>query len=266
MDSGSVAQLLRDTRKKDEDARLIQQGDDLYLETTILESSAEYAPMPQQQQENVASMMEHAATSPVPDMRVQSIYYMFLLHHLVLLCVLVFALPIYYIGLSRQATIIVLSTSLVLFSILYVNMIFWRKFYQARVSMACLAGWTLCFAASIGSIATMLNNTAPFQLVISVWAQTVAVIVYCRLSPRILVPFPTAMLFMMGTMLLVWASGLALFVVEHDWRSAVVVLCISLACCVYHTFQLKRMEEYAYNSSWADVMLSIVQFYKVWPN
>ena len=74
------------------------------------------------------------------------------------------------------------------------------------------------------------------------------------------------MLFMMGTTLLVWAAGLALFVVEHDWRSAVVILCISLACCVYHTFQLKKMEEYAYNSSWADVMLSIVQFYKVWPN
>ena len=267
MNSGAVAQLLRDARKKDEDARLIQQGDNLYLETTIgvaaeeeESSQAAYAPLPG------PSMMEQAATSPIPDMRIQSIFYMFLLHHLILLCVFVFALPIYYVGLSRQATIIVLSASLVLFAILYVNMILWRTYHQARISIGCLAGWTLCFAASMGSIATMLNNTAPFELVIIVWAQTVAVIVYCRLSPRILVPFPTAFLFMIGTTLLVWSASLALFVVEHDWSSAIVVLVIALACCAYHTFQLRKMEEYAYNSSWADVMLSIVQFYKVWPN
>ena len=263
MEKGAVAQLLRDTRKKDEDARLIQQGDELYLEsTTNLLENSHYAPLPV---ENV-SMMEQAAVLPVPDMRVQSIYYMFLMHHLVMLCVLVISMPIYFVGLSRLAAIICLSVSLVLFAIFYINMILWRKLYEARISVGCLIGWTLCCAVSIGSGSILLGNIALFQWVVLIWGQTLAVIVYCRLSPRIFVAFPTALLYMCGVTLLIWASSIALFVVERDWFSAIAILLFALVCCGYHVYQINKMEEYAYNSSVADVMLSIVQFYKVWPN
>ncbi|MBX9636556.1 MAG: hypothetical protein K2Q45_03285 [Nitrosomonas sp.] len=264
---GSPFQILREVKKKDEDARLVADGDDLYLETT-----ASYNPIDATPATAVAaggettSMMEEAAIAPVPDMIVQSTFYMFLLHNLVLLCVFVLSLPLYYASPTRHSAVIWLAVSLVLFSIFYCNMLIWRKHYHVRLSIGLLCCWIVCFALSIGSIAVMLQNTAPILLVSMVWAETVAVLIHCKLSPRAIVAFPKAFLYMCSSTFFVWAICIALFVVEHDWPSAVVILIIAVLCCAYHAWQIKKMEHYCYNSSAEDVMLSIVQFYKVWPN
>jgi hypothetical protein len=256
----NIQKLLYETSKKDEDARLVQQGENLFLETTAPPDSNI-----EEEEEPKVSMMEESALAVMVDMRVLSIYYMFLMHHFVVLMILMLSFPLYYFTITQTTVIVsLLVVSCVLFCVLYCLMIFFRRRYM-QLAIACLVCWALCGTVIVGMTSNLLQNTAPIQFVAMLWAETIAVMVYCKLSPR-MVLFKTAAFYMTLAALCVWAIGIPSFIVQGDWPSAIVILVLGMACTAHGVHQIYIIDQHAYNSSWQDVLLSIVQFYKVWPN
>ena len=264
MNSDNLAQLLRDARKKDEDARLLKQGDDLYLESSAIPPSLVASSSTPIGVEEETSLLETTALAPMPDMHVTTLYNLFLMHHVILLTIAALSFPIYYFSPVLHIVVIALLPIASVFCVacyLVMQLIVKRNLQAA---IAFMAGWIVCLIVIVGTISNLLQNTAPIQLVVMLFAETVAMIAYCKLSPRQIKTFSAAC-YMAGAALLVWAASIASFIVERDWPSALVILFLAALFTAHHTFAIHRHASYSYNSSWQDALTGIVQFYKFWP-
>lgn len=262
MNADNLAELLRNARKKDEDARLLQQGDEIYLESAALP-----APSPSNSPPDggeFESILEETAFAPMPDIHVQTLYYTFLGHHLILLTIALFSFPIYYFSPSMHVAILVLLPFACVCNVICFITMQWIVKENIKVAMALLAGWVVCWIVIVGCTSNLLQNTAPIQLVLMLFAETVAMIAYCKLSPRSIQTFSAAC-YMTGAALLVWAVGIASFIYQGDWPSAVVILGLACLFTAHHVFAISMHSSHAYNTSWQDSLVAVVRFYKFWP-
>lgn len=262
MNADNLAQLLRDARKKDEDARLLQQGNEIYLESAALPPSSS---MPiGVEEEEPPSLLETTAFSPMPDMHVTTLYHIFLMHHIILLTIAALSFPIYYFSPTLHIVVLALLPIASVFCVAcFITMQILVK-TNLQASIAFMAGWLVCLIVIVGTVSNLLQNTAPIQLIIMLFAETVAMIAYCKLSPRQIKTFSAAC-YMAAAGLLVWAVSIASFIVEGDWPSALVILCLACIFTAHHVHAVHRHASHSYNSSWQDALTGIVQFYKFWP-
>jgi hypothetical protein len=93
-----------------------------------------------------------------------------------------------------------------------------------------------------------------------VLAETMAVIVYSRFSPRFIAA-GYAILLMSTAGLVTWGASVALLVFYRDWLPGTVVLVLGLLCAVYHGFQVRVSEWHCYNTSHDDTLRSVMRFY-----
>lgn len=256
-----ATELLNLAGKKDDSARLIMSGDELFIETTgglpnSLGDEMITVTIPNPTDEG---LLEAAAVATRPDIRIQTIYNMFVAHSIATLTCLVLALPLYYFQPAKMPTIILLSTCCGLQTVFYFAMIYASK-RHTNAAFGFYVAWTLASTIVVSAVAILLANVAPFQLLAMIWAQTVVIVVYTKLSPR-MIKTEYALIFMVAITFVVWAISIAAFVIEHDWLSGSVILILGLATSVYHAFQIRISEAHGYNVSWEDTVLSIVQFY-----
>jgi hypothetical protein len=254
--------LLYDVSKKDDDARLVRDREGvIYLETTENLGPAAVTVSSTPPPPSAAStLIEDSASQPAVDVRVQVVQNMFLAHMLLMLATLLLGTPFYFMQAPRMALVIVLVCVMCAgFPLSYALMLWWRKSNVQGAAIAYLA-WCMNFIVAVGCVAHLAGNVAVFQWVAVVWAQSIAVIVYAKLTPRGNMYTSHAMLYMAFASLIVWGISIALFYVDHDWLSAGLVLGFAALCIVYHGHEMRACEA-RYNASWEDAALSVVQFY-----
>lgn len=261
--NGDMKAMIYATKKRDDDAAVVQQGDEVFLSTTETLPGVSYAPLdeeefPSNTNTTTTSMMEDAATAPRRDIRVQVIYNIFLTNGLYSIGVMILSLPFFFWPfVTRQAASIVLTVSCILLTASYFGAMFARK--APRVAIGMLGVMFFASVGIIGPSSNLTGNVAPIQLMFMLFVECMAIVFYARFSPQS-ISTVYAMMYMAIGALIVWAISIAVFVVERDWVSGTIILIIAGLCTAYHGLQI-RLTEARYNLSWEDTILSIVQFY-----
>ncbi len=255
-----AAALLNLASKKDDSAQLIMSGGSVFLQTS--------SPMPRSNDMELTvsmpnpsdeGLLESAAVAARPDIRIQSIYTMFVAHTIAIVTCLVLALPLYYMHPPHLVAGVLLSVCCALQAICFIAMLFARK-RHVNVAFGFYIAWVIIGAPIVSCIAVLLGNAAPFQFLAIVFMQSLAVVIYTKMSPRMISTIH-ALIYMLVASVVVWGISIASFVIEHDWLAGTVVLILSVAAAAYHAFQIRVSEAHGYNMSWDDTVLSIIQFY-----
>jgi hypothetical protein len=254
-----AASLLNFASKKDDDARLVLSGDELFLETTQPLPGFAQEPAPTMPNPANDNLLMDAATAPLADIRIQALYIVFLVHSIACLACLLFALPIYYLATDRAVAIVFLCAGCVGQSVAYFVMIFLRR-RHVRIAISVYAVWVVCWVFIVGPIAVLTGNVAPFQLVAMIWAESMVVIVYTKVSPR-MISARFAFVYMLIAAVVIWGIFIWAFVIDHDWDAGLIILSFGMVCAIYHANQISVSEEHNYGMSWNDTVLSIIQFY-----
>lgn len=241
-------------RKKDSDARIFREGNDLILETTIPLLSEE-EPTPILNGANLFVVQKEA-----PDIQVQVVHRIFLAHQFVTFGWFVLCLPLYFWDFGNVALVSLLVISTCVSVIMYVSAFALRK-TNANAAFSLYVCWALCLGTMLGCVTGMTDSWIPLQLELLLWAQCIAMIAYTKWSSRY-INYSTCFVFMVVATLVVWCIFIAAFIEQHDWPAAGVLLIVALACCAYNTFAIWRCcTHHAYNVAWPDTVRSIVNFY-----
>jgi hypothetical protein len=157
----------------------------------------------------------------VPDIRVQILYGTFLAHGLSCCACLALSVLMFFFlppmtTQPNQHVVLALVSASVLFALLYLGMCVAAAYKKTRFYLPLYVPWVLCGSVMVGCSAVLLKNTAPLQLVAMVLAETTAVIVYSRCSPRFIAT-GYAILLMSTAGLVTWGASVALLVFYRDW-------------------------------------------------
>lgn len=252
--------LVYQVAKKDDDAQLLH--DELTGET-VLETTLNLGGALQEIVPPPPTLMEQAAGEQMVDVRVRVVRVMFLVNSLFLLACLLFGLPLYMWHTTTLHTAIIVILAVAaggVFPLAYSLSIWFvsNKQYH-HYALAALATWWIASIFIIGTSANLAGDAAPFQFVLMLWAQCVALLVYTRLAPRTL-STTHAMLFMALATMCIWGVSIVVFFYDHDWISAAIVLVLALACIPYHGYQIRAAES-RYSMRQEDLVCAVVQFY-----
>ena len=252
----SLKQSLIDVFKRDDDARLLENAQgDIFIETkeTIPGHSATESPAS-------PGTVESAANAPLPDIRVLNIAYMFMGNALVTFIWTIGSLFPYIWGDSvpRVVGIVLVSVAATMFCVSYMLMIVTRKIF-AEVALGALCVWALFGALTLGASAALAHNVAPVQLSLLFLLQSLCVIAYTKLSPRNIQAAHAAG-YMAVVTLIAWSIFIFSFVQEHGWPGGLAILALSIMSIGHSAYEI-RVIEGRYSVHWADIQLSVIQFY-----
>lgn len=271
-----MERAVEDALKRDDDARVIVEVNErdevsgIYLETTQGALIAPHVPwlvrLEQTTNACCASMLDadllyNETRRPLPDVHTRVVRHVHLTNLFFVGSAMVLGLGFYYWPMSRLALILLISFAAFAFAAIYLGLITYRTTIEygwwegACVVLAC------CAALIVGCAAALSQSVAPFELMATFWAQSTMVLLYTQWSPRNATHVPTLGLLMAAATLCVWALGIVAAFELHGWRSAVVVLSLSLAALLYQMAWLRVSTTTQYNVSWRDSVLATTEFY-----
>lgn len=238
-------------KKKDDDTRLFVSGGAIYLESELI---------PVKEEDNSPSLIAEAATAMPVDMKVQSIYNVFVAQNFASLACLVMGMPFYYWELPHLVALCLTIIFSICCGFCYILMLVFRK-TQPYAALCIWLCFVLCGVVVTGCTASLVWNVSPFQLMMMLWMQSIAVIIYTRLSTRTISAW-YALTYMCLVSIFVWGLFIVAFVIEHDWIASIVILCLGLACAGYQAYEVHLiLDEYCYGNNWEDIILSIITLY-----
>lgn len=202
---------------------------------------------------------DSALQSQLPDVRVQVIYYMFLVNAIFCVgCILVGAIP-YYHYFGRRATEYAFIGVAIGWSLTYVLMSFavFEQYLQVALWIAGL--WAILTAAFIGFASALSYNISPIQFMLVSFAQSITMVIYTRLSNRY-VSVVLSGVYMLIASVLAWILCIYGFVVENDWISAGVIAVLAIALVFYNTMQIQNTAS-RYDASWEKGVTAVLQYY-----
>lgn len=161
---------------------------------------------------------------------------------------------------GKNATILSMIFSSMFLGIFYVLTAFFLKQKHLYVAIACLGCWLLAGAAFVGFLSALVVNISPIQFVTLCFAQSLAIVVYTRVSIRKLV-HKIAVMAMLGATMVVWLVSIYGFVVENDWMAATVILLLSFFVVIYNHRYLLHVKNGGYNSTWESTAEAIIHYY-----
>lgn len=208
-----------------------------------------------------ADLLYNETRRPLPDVHTRVVRHVHMTNLFFVGSAIVLGLGFYYWPMSRLALILLISLAAALFAGLYLALIT----YRATIGY----GWwegacvllTCCGALIVGCAAALSQSVAPFELMATFWAQSTMVLLYTQWSPRNAAHIPTLGLLMGAATLCVWALGIVAAFELHGWRSAVVVLTLSLVGLMYQMAWLRISTTTQYSVSWRDSVLATCEFY-----
>ena len=271
-----MERALQSALKRDDDAELTVVVDDkdqvsgIYIETSEGALIAPHVPwlvrLEQRSQACCSSLLDadllyNETRRPLPDVHTRVVRHVHLTNLFFVGSALVLGLGFYFWPISRLALILLISFSATLFAGIYLALIAYRTtvgygwWEGACVALVC------CGALIVGCAAALSQSVAPFELMATFWAQSTMVLLYTQWSPRNAAHVPTLGLLMGGATLCVWALGIVAAFELHGWRSAVVVLSLSLASLGYQMAWLRVSITTQYSVSWRDSVLATTEFY-----
>lgn len=251
--------LLHDVRKKDDDMRVLHDArtGDVYVETIVdLDSAAAAA------ESSSPSLFEAAAAGVNVDVHVLVVQHMFFVYSLGLTSTLLIATPFYMWHRPSTTTLIVCLCVAAggIFPLAYGLLLWGAHHKKHRYELAAALGgcWAACVLIVICA-SLLAQKAAAFQLVTLLNVQCIMMLVYTKMSPRVM-HVPQAIVFMTLATLAQWGVSIALFYYDRDWMLAIVMLCVALACVPYHGYQV-RAAEGRYGVSADDLMASVVHIF-----
>jgi hypothetical protein len=238
-------------KKKDDDARLFVNNGAIYLESELI---------PVKEEDTSPSLIANAATALPVDMKVQTVYNVFVAQSFASLACLVMGMPLYYWELQHVVALCLAIIFSVCCGFSYILMLVFRK-TQPQVAFCIWISFVMCGVIVTGCTASLVWNVSPFQLMMILWMQSITVIIYTRLSTRTLSAW-YALTYMCLASIVIWGLFIYAFVVEHDWIASIVILCLGLACAGYEAYEIHLiLDEYCYGNSWDDIILSVITLY-----
>lgn len=202
---------------------------------------------------------EAALTSQLPDVRVQIVFYMFAAHMLFCMTAMVLGgIPYYHYfgaldthhGLWASVGAVFISHALMTAAITH---------RYVHVAIGAGASFTLAWAFFVGFFCATIYNIAPIQCMAMWWGQAMAMVIYTRLSPRLISVNKAGAVMTVAT-LLVWSASIYGFIVEVDWWGAAIILCLSLAMVGYNMTQIEDTEN-RYDASWEQGVTAVCNYY-----
>lgn len=193
------------------------------------------------------------------DLKITLLFYMHTTNlFYTMVAILMAAIP-YYDYLGTEATRDGLIASGICAIFLYTGLFTALSF--AKKSLMILFGslWGAAFAIFLGFLSASVYNIAPLQCLLVWWAQSLAMIVYTRLSPRN-VDRGTAVSAMLFASAVVWSASIYAFLIEKDWIvSGVMIVWAALLAC-YNVWQIANVKD-NFGMSWEDVVHVCAQYY-----
>lgn len=236
----SLTDSLVPITKKDDDATLIHvlETDELLLETNQpIDTGIDLeAALPNE------NLLQDAADAPMIDVQVQLVYFVFVVAAGMALCIMLFGSLPYWLLLKDASAEVVWGLfygSLALVVMIYGALVFFRK--KAQIAVGLLLGWMLALILFTGATAAILQDIAPFQFMTMMWAQTLVIVIYTRLSIQYISTL-WALVYMSVASLVVWAISIYAFSIEHDWITAIVLLGCAICAVGYNGFEIHRVQ------------------------
>ena len=140
-------------------------------------------------------------------------------------------------NLSQNTANYLAASLLVVASISYITMIFFR-------SLVSIVIWASCFAFGMGALAFLLNDISPLQTCSIIFVQSLSFIVYANISRRAISGKMTALLmFISGGV--TWLVGIYVFIEQKDWITGVILVGLVILFAVYSVIYVLYGERYS---------------------
>lgn len=203
-------------------------------------------------------------TPPTPqlmDVRVQIINLVFTFSGIVSMIGAILGSIPFFLSLPTQVAFhgLLSSVGLVVgFYIVFVIVLYTQRF----PALALFVPLVISGVCVIGFSCSLLNNLAPLQLCVILFAQAASVVVYCNVSPRG-ISVPVCAGIMAVATIAAWCMGIYGYVVESDWISSGVVAAFSICLLAYNVVFIIHTEG-NYDTSTAQKTLACMTYY-CWP-
>lgn len=200
-----------------------------------------------------------SANLPLPDLSVQHVFYVHTANVLFTTCAMLMgSIPyFYYLGLGASHAgffvgIIAWSLTLTILSV---------SLFTRHIFCAIAALGVLCFAsaAMAGFTAAITYTIAPVQMLVVSCGQSIAIVIYTRLSPRHLDPLLIGVVTLAASTL-VWCISIYAFIIESDWLFAGLIFGAAILLMLYNIWFAMRMTS-RFDSKWTSVAEAICTFY-----
>jgi hypothetical protein len=208
-----------------------------------------------------ADLLYNEMRRPLPDVHTRVVRHVHLSNLFFVGLALVLGLGFYYWPIPRLALILLISFAATFFAGLYLALIMYRTTVGYGWWEGACVALTFCAAIIVGCAAALSQSVAPFELMATFWVQSVMVLLYTQWAPRNATHVPTLGLLMGSATLCVWALGIVAAFELHGWRSAIVVLVLSLVGLMYQMAWLRVSITTQYTVSWRDSVLVLTEFY-----
>lgn len=265
LSQGLVDKLYEVTKRDDDAALLVAANGDVYVETSedlsecdeLYDADADAAPVLNVLDEH---MLERAADARPLDAPTRVLSHLYFSTALVALQATLFGLPLFFWPLPHAARVVVVCLAANGFVGFYAAMLALRQHANWLVPLACAEAWALSLAGVLGGAAGLADNAAPLVLGGMLWAQHVTVLVYVRHAGAKRLDTLRAVALMITATLCMWCLNIVTFVSRHDWVPGSAMLGLAVLSVGYTAWQLRRSVR-RYNTSWADAVRSVVEFY-----
>ena len=262
LSQGLVDTLYEVTKRDDDAALLVATNGDLYVETTedlsdLYDADADAAPVLSVLDE---TMLERAAEARPPDVQTRVLGHLYFCTALVALQATLFGLPLFFWPLPHAARVVVICLSANGFVAFYAAMLALRRHSNWLVPLVCAEAWALSLAGVLGGAAGLADNAAPLVLGGMLWAQHLSVLLYVRHAGAKHLQTLRVVALMVAATLCMWCLNIVTFVSRHDWVPGSTMLGLAVLSIRYVAWQLRRSVR-RYNTSWADAVRSVVEFY-----
>lgn len=198
---------------------------------------------------------------PLPDVHTRIVRHVHLTNLFFVGTALVLGLGFYFWPIPWLALVLLISFAATLFAGIYLALIAYRTTIGYGWWEGACVTLTCCGALIMGCAAALSHSVAPFEFMAVLWVQSTMVLLYTQWSPRNASHVPTMGLLMGSATLCVWGLGIVAAFELHGWRSAVVVLVLSLTSLAYQMAWLRVSLTTQYNVSWRDSVLATTEFY-----
>lgn len=250
--------------KKDDNARLLQDTNgELYLETLMSQEELEA-----EQQLSVTERIRNhmlnedavgeSVVGVVSDVRVQSIFYMFLANagmHLVIFLLAMQCMWIFW-DTNHTSLIILICIWSVALLFVYVALCLARPAWYTWVLLGI---FSLAMSVVLACAAVMTHHTAILLWTLVSLLQSLSMVVYAKVSPRNIVT-AWAVFIMFIVTILVWGISIVGFVTDGEWVIGLIVFGASVFTLLYHAWQISIIEA-RYSLSASDIQMSLVNMY-----
>jgi hypothetical protein len=209
--------------------------------------------------------LDSQSQQPPADLRVQLVFYVFTANvAFCILSIVVASIPYFDMHVAwfhtRTGLAVAAAVAAASYAALCGGTALWggAPAYESVLS-GLLATWCAAWAVFVGFLAAFLGNTAPIQFMLISFGQSICIVIYTRISPRVLNMHAAAGLLALGGACM-WIIGISGYVLEMDWPYAIGILVMCALLVVHNIRQIANTKD-RYDASFAQGVLAVAHYF-----